>query len=292
MVIQIAIVSGKGGTGKTTLSGALAELFENVVIADCDVDAPNLHLLLKPSVIEEYEYHGGKKAHVTPEKCDGCTICVQHCRFDAISLVNEKAEIDEYACEGCGVCELVCPKDAIALHETLSGMFFVSKTHVGPMVHARLKPGEENSGKLVAEVRKKALDIAEKEKYPVVLIDGAPGIGCPAISTVTGVTYALVVTEPTNSGIHDLMRIVEMLRHLRRDFGVVVNRSTLDLSNTTKIHEYCRSEDVEMIGEIPHDPLVMRATEEGKSVMIYKESAAAEAIKKIHRMLMKKFNLD
>jgi len=202
---QIVVISGKGGTGKTVMSGCLAALARNAVMVDADVDASNLHLLLHPEIEERHVFKSGKKAVINEEECTGCGICVPHCRFDAL-IENEdgKVRVDPLACEGCGVCRIVCPVEAVIMEENTSGEWYVSRTKYGPLVHARLGIAEENSGKLVSEVRKKAVEIAGLEGRDLIIMDGAPGIGCPVIASVTGTDLALVVTEPSLSGLQDM----------------------------------------------------------------------------------------
>ncbi|MDK2864895.1 MAG: hypothetical protein PWP37_1087 [Thermotogota bacterium] len=289
-MIQIAVVSGKGGTGKTTLSAALNLLFENNVIADCDVDAPNLHLIFQPTIQQTHEYFGGKKAVIDYARCTACGVCEKFCRFDAIKQEENKIVIDPYACEGCGVCVLKCPYNAVSLASVKAGEYYESLAAHRPMVHAKLLPGEETSGGLVAEVRKKALEF-EKVGKKVVIIDGAPGIGCPATSSITGVTYVVVVTEPTVSGLHDLQRIVETVRHYRRDFGVVINKSTMNPKKKDEIVAYSRKEGITILGEIPFDSAVNTATVNGVSILEYPESMAAHSIIKIFENLRKELKI-
>ena len=289
-MIQIAVVSGKGGTGKTTLSAALNLLFENNVIADCDVDAPNLHLIFQPTIQQTHEYFVGKKAVIYYARCTACGVCEKFCRFDAIKQEENKIVIDPYACEGCGVCALKCPYNAVSLASVKAGEYYESLAAHRPMVHAKLLPGEETSGGLVAEVRKKALEF-EKVGKKVVIIDGAPGIGCPATSSITGVTYVVVVTEPTVSGLHDLQRIVETVRHYRRDFGVVINKSTMNPKKKDEIVAYSRKEGITILGEIPFDSAVNTATVNGVSILEYPESMAAHSIIKIFENLRKELKI-
>ncbi|MCD6253822.1 MAG: 4Fe-4S binding protein [Thermotogae bacterium] len=291
-MIQVAVVSGKGGTGKTTLSAALNLLFENNVIADCDVDAPNLHLIFQPAIQQTHEYYGGKKAIIDYSKCTSCGVCEKFCRFDAIQRDGDKIVIDPYACEGCGVCVLKCPCKAVSLVDSKAGEHYeswVSKAQ-RPMVHAKLQAGEETSGGLVAEVRKAALKF-EKSGKKLVVIDGAPGIGCPATSSITGVTYVVIVTEPTISGLHDLQRIVETVRHYRRDFGVVINKSTMNPEKKDEIIGYAEEEGIPILGEIPFDSTVNTATINGKSILEYPESLAARSIAKIFENLKEKLKI-
>ncbi|AFK06463.1 P-loop ATPase, MinD superfamily [Mesotoga prima MesG1.Ag.4.2] len=287
-MFQIAIVSGKGGTGKTTLSGSLSVLFDSIVMADCDVDAPNLHLILENKLIEKYEYFGGKKAEIS-DSCISCGICEKYCRFDAV-IRGGPYSVDPYACEGCGMCVAVCPADAITLKDNKSGDYFLSQSNGIPLVHALLTPGEETSGGLVAEVRKLAIKVAEEEKKEVIIIDGAPGIGCPATSSITGTTYVLVVAEPTVSGNHDLARIVETIKHFKRDFGIVINKWDLNKSKSSFIESWCGANGIEIIGKIPFDEQVERATIMGKPVVSIKGSKAAEAIVRIAQRLKRKIS--
>jgi len=263
---QIAIISGKGGTGKTTLTASFAALGKNIVIADCDVDAPDLHILLHPQVIETQEFRGPKVAVIDEEKCINCGLCKESCRFDAI---NENLEVDPFMCEGCGVCVVVCPNEAIHLREKVAGYTFISKTKYGVMSHARLNPGEENSGKLVTLVRYNAQQIAEKEKRDLILIDGPPGIGCPVIASVTGVDAGLVVTEPTMSGIHDLERALQLLEHFQVKPLVCVNVYNINEENARKIIRFCEKHGIEVAGTIPFDPVVTEAMVNGKPVVEY-----------------------
>lgn len=287
-MFQLAIVSGKGGTGKTTLSGSLSVLFDSIVMADCDVDAPNLHLILENKLIEKYEYFGGKKAEIS-DSCISCGICEKYCRFDAV-IRGGSYSVDPYACEGCGMCVAVCPADAITLIDNKSGDYFLSQSNGIPLVHALLTPGEETSGGLVAEVRKLAIKVAEEEKKEVIIIDGAPGIGCPATSSITGTTYVLVVAEPTVSGNHDLARIVETIKHFKRDFGIVINKWDLNKSKSSFIESWCGANGIEIIGKIPFDEQVEKATIMGKPVVSIKGSEAAEAIVRIAQRLKRKIS--
>ena len=290
-MIQIAIVSGKGGTGKTTLAGSLSELFNNHVMADCDVDASNLHLLINADINEKFEYFGGKKAHIDQDACISCGICLENCRFDAIYIKDEKYIIDEYACEGCGVCAYLCPVDAIELNESKAGEYYVSFSNKLPLVHAELIPGEETSGGLVAEVRKKAVSVAEENNKEVVIIDGAPGIGCPATSSITGVSFVIIVTEPTQSGLHDLKRIIETVELFRREFAIVINKYDINTEKTKELENFCKENGYEIISKIPFDEYVVKATAEGVPVVKYTNSKASKEILKIYEYLKNRFNL-
>ncbi len=277
------MLSGKGGTGKTTLVASFAALAQSILITDCDVDAPDLHLLLNPEIIQMYEFKGSKLAVIDEAVCTQCGKCEEACRFNAIT----DAVIDPVLCEGCGVCAYVCPLKAISLKERISGYAFVSKTKYGPMSHARLNPGEENSGKLVTLVRNNAKQVAEKEQCDLILNDGAPGIACPVIASVTGVDLGLVVVEPTLSGIHDLERALGLLNHFRILALVCINKYDINRENTRKIIAFCESNGVEVAGNISFDPLVTRAMVAGKPVVEYSpKSAVSKEIGKVwHRVL-------
>lgn len=267
---QITILSGKGGTGKTTLTASFAALAKRLVVADCDVDAPDLHMLLKPTVMRKQEFKGSKVAVMDRSKCIKCGICEERCRFNAIN----ELEIDPILCEGCGVCAYVCPAEAITLNEKVCGYAYVSTIRYGFMSHARLNPGEENSGKLVTLVRHNARQIAQKEKVELILNDGPPGIGCPVIASVTGVDLGVVVVEPTLSGIHDMERALKMLNHFQINPLVCINKYDLNMENTKKIEEFCMDNGIEVAGRISFDPIVTEAMVMGKTVLEYSPNSA------------------
>ncbi|RQW78500.1 MAG: (4Fe-4S)-binding protein [Methanothrix sp.] len=280
---QIAIVSGKGGTGKTSLVASLAALAkERVVTADCDVDAPDLHLILQPTVRERREFFGMKKASIDESKCTKCGSCLDHCRFGAV----HDFQIDPALCESCGVCKLVCPSEAVAMIDRLSGYAYISDTRFGPLVHAQLFPGEEASGKLVAMVREMARTVAASHKRDLVLIDGSPGIGCPVIASLTGVDLALVVTEPTITGEHDLERILDVAGHFGIKTLVCVNKYDLNLVAAQQIEDLCRARGVEIAGKLPFDPSVVDAMVQAKPI-VEVGGPAAEAILGLWKNLAK-----
>jgi MinD superfamily P-loop ATPase len=270
MVKQITVLSGKGGTGKTSLVGSLAALTKKTVMTDCDVDAPDLHLLLKPEILQTQEFKASRVAVMDEEKCIQCGKCEELCRFNAI----EKLVIDPILCEGCGVCAYVCPVEAIELRERISGYAFISRTKYGPMSHARLNPGE-----LVSLVRQNAKKVAETENCELIINDGPPGIGCPVIAAVGGVDIGLIVVEPSLSGIHDMKRALGLLSHFKIPSLVCVNKYDINEENTDRIVEFCRSNGVEVVGKIPFDPLVTEAMVAGKSIVEYSpKSRVSEAI--------------
>jgi MinD superfamily P-loop ATPase len=273
---QLTILSGKGGTGKTTLTASFAVLAKNAVIADCDVDAPDLHMLLHPEVVETQAFSGSKIAVIDQTKCFEWGLCRKKCRFKAI---NRNLEVDPIACEGCGVCTVVCPSNAVTLTERNSGHAYTSKTKYGFMAHALLNPSEGNSGKLVTLVRQNAKRLAGQENSDLIIIDGPPGIGCPVIASVTGVDAGLVVTEPTMSGIHDLKRALQLLEHFSVTPLVCINMYDINLDNTETIMRFCKENSIEVAGRIPFNPKVTEAMVNGKTVMEYSpESDVAKEI--------------
>lgn len=283
--LEIVIVSGKGGTGKTSIAGALASLMTDKIVADCDVDAANLHMILQPEeVLQTKEFVGGKKAKIDLEKCTKCGLCRDLCRFDAI---GGDYIVDVISCEGCGVCYYLCPVQAVEFSPRLSGYSYVCSTSSnGVFVFAELLPGEENSGKLVAMVRNEAREEAKKAGSKYVLIDGPPGIGCPVISSVTGTHLAIVVTEPTPTGIHDMERIVELTRHFKIKTAMVINKWDVSPPHTDKIKRYCAEKDIQFLGEIPYETAITKAQKEAKTILEYAPgSDASVAIRKIYARL-------
>lgn len=281
---QLTILSGKGGTGKTTITASLAVLAKNTVVADCDVDAPDLHMLLHPEVIKTQEFKGSKLAVVDEEKCTECGLCREKCRFDAIT---EDFKIDHIACEGCGVCTIICPVEAITLTERISGHAYISKTEYGFMAHAMLSPGEANSGKLVTLVRQNAKILGEREHSDLIIIDGPPGIGCPVIASVTGVNAGLLVTEPTMAGIHDFERALQLLRHFNVPPFVCVNMYDINKDNADKIVDFCREHGIEVVGKISFNPVVTEAMVNGKPIVEYAlESDVAKEIEKMWEKIL------
>lgn len=255
---ELLILSGKGGTGKTSITGALAMLLPETVLADCDVDAADLHLLLSPQVREEHAFWSGVEAVIDPMLCSGCGICADLCEFHAIRM-EEKAVLKLFSCEGCGVCARFCPEQAIRLQEKQCGVWFRSDTEYGPMVHARLGIGEENSGKLVSLVKKRSRELAEVEKASWLLVDGPPGIGCPVIASFSGADFVLLITEPTLAGLHDLQRVADLARHFKIPVGVCINKWDLHPGYGADIERLCREQGIPVLAKIPFDRAVVGA---------------------------------
>ncbi len=256
---EIVIISGKGGTGKTSLTGAFAHLAENKVVCDLDVDAPDLHLLLAPQVEQQEAFVSGHEAEIDPELCNGCGLCASMCRFGAIRENGTAMTVDSLRCEGCKVCVAFCPAAAIRFPEKHCGQWYVSATRFGPMVHAQLFPGEENSGRLVMLLKTKARELAKARGLDLVLCDGAPGIGCPVISSLSGTHLAVAVTEPTPSGRHDLERVASLCDHFRVRLTVIINKYDLNDAHTKGIESFCSEKGYPVIARLPHDPVVTEA---------------------------------
>ena len=281
---QIVVISGKGGTGKTVITGALAALAKNKVLADCDVDAADLHLLLQPKIKERHIFKSGLTAVINKKLCQQCGKCISACRFQAIS---DDFKIDPISCEGCAFCSQVCPVGAIKMHENTSGEWFISSTRFGSLVHAKLGIAEENSGKLVSLVRKVAKELADKQKADWVIVDGAPGIGCPVIASLSGIDCALIVTEPTLSGLHDADRVIQVTRHFNVPSKLIINKYDLNPDMTDKIIAYCHKNSISLIGKIPFDKAVIKAVVEGKTILEYTDGTLASMITSIWERLQK-----
>ena len=274
---EVVIVSGKGGTGKTSVAAGFADLAANSVFCDCDVDAANLGLVLGGEEKESHEFVASSRAQVDPEKCTRCGLCARVCRFDAFA---GPGVVLRGSCEGCGLCSRVCPTQAIRMSPVLSGYWYVSETEKGPLVHARLEPGEENSGKLVTLVRQKAREIAQSSGRATIVTDGPPGIGCPVIASLSGADLAVIVTEPTLSGIHDLERIVDVCRQFRVPAVVCVNKYDIHEENSRRIEWQCEEMGVSLGGKVPYDENVPRAMVRGLPVTRY-SCPASESIRSL-----------
>jgi len=293
--IEIVVVSGKGGTGKTVLASSLAALIDDLVVADCDVDAPDMHLLLAPTIVKHEAFSGSKIASVDADTCTSCARCAEVCRFGA---VNEEIRgevrdysIDGLACEGCGVCAWICPAGAIDLEDAPTGNWYVSRTRFGKMIHAGLGVAQETSGKLVTVVRKEARRTAIVDRSRFVLIDGPPGIGCPVIASIAGADLAVIVTEPTLSGLHDLKRILELTRHFDLRTVVVINKYDLNSEMCSQIQGFLEEQKIPLAGRIGFDGQVNRAIAAGKTIVEYSDSEAAREIRHIADWITRSFHV-
>ena len=283
---EILVVSGKGGTGKTSITAALASLFQTAVLADCDVDAADMHLILNPEVQSTHDFMSGHEAIIRQEDCIACGQCSPRCRFEAIDATEDGTyRVDPYACEGCGVCVWTCPVNAIDFPESHCGQWFESKTRFGTMIHAKLSVAAENSGKLVAQVRQEAKRVAEEEGNDTVLIDGPPGIGCPVIASMTGVSTVLLVTEPTLSGIHDMERVIDLAKHFDIDVSVCINKYDINQDLTDCIARNLETRSIPLLAKIPYDKAITAAQIDRKSVVEYGDSPAAVEVKKLYKGL-------
>ncbi|MDD2901181.1 MAG: ATP-binding protein [Syntrophales bacterium] len=277
---EIIIISGKGGTGKTSLTGAFAHLAGGQIICDLDVDAPDLHLLLKPSRERQEEFYSGHEAKIDPGKCDGCGVCASLCQFGAIREKGSGYAVDLLRCEGCKVCVAFCPAEAIGFPEKHCGQWYISATRFGPLVHAQLFPGAENSGRLVMVLKQQARELAKAQGADLVLCDGAPGIGCPVISSLSGAHLAVAVTEPTPSGRHDLERVAELCGHFQIPLAVIINKYDLNPEETSRIAGFCRGRSYPVAGRLPHDLSVTEAMVQGLVVTELPETAFSLGLKR------------
>ncbi|MEE8593902.1 MAG: ATP-binding protein [Candidatus Bipolaricaulota bacterium] len=280
---QVLFLSGKGGTGKTSLAAAFAVLTEDKVLADCDVDAANLHLLLDLQVVEAGDFEGSKEAIRDASLCTQCGRCREVCRFNA---VHENFEIDPYLCEGCGACVTACSANAITLEPRISGRWFNAKTNWGPLASAELLPGEETSGKLVMQVKRNMQTLAESLAPEWAIVDGSPGIGCPVIASVSGVDAVILVTEPTLSGMHDLERILDVVNHFRIPSYLVINKADLSADLSERLERFALEKALPVLGHIPYDRAVTDRLIEGRSVVEDEESSAGAAMGNVFRNFM------
>ena len=269
---ELVIISGKGGTGKTTIAACFAALADGKVLADADVDAADLFILLEPEIRKRQEFRSGSVAWIDLEPCTRCGQCREVCRFHAIS---SEFAVDHINCDGCGVCAHICPAEAIRMQECISGEWYISETRYGPFVHAKLGAGQENSGKLVTVVRHNARLMAEDKGLDWIIVDGPPGIGCPVISSITGASAVLMVTEPTLSGMHDMKRVAELAAYFKIPRAVCINKSDLNPQVADEIAGYCRDQEIRIVGRIPYDLVVSRALVQRKILVEYDPEAAA-----------------
>ncbi|NLJ77057.1 MAG: (4Fe-4S)-binding protein [Peptococcaceae bacterium] len=293
-MIEITVISGKGGTGKTSLVASLTSLAPKPAVADCDVDAADLHLVLDPQVKESHDFSGGKLAEIIPAKCNSCGKCYELCRFGAV-IKNENKKpayaIDPISCEGCGVCSYFCPEKAIAFEPAINGQWYISETRYGPMVHAKLGIAEENSGKLVALVRDQAKKIAENKNLSYVIVDGPPGIGCPVIASVTGTDYVLIVTEPTLSGEHDLARVMELVNYFKIPAFLCLNKHDINPAMSDKIENLALNAGIKVVGRIRYDRAVTEAQIKKLPLVEFTDAPVATDLKNVWNTLIHEINL-
>ncbi|THB70214.1 MAG: (4Fe-4S)-binding protein [Gammaproteobacteria bacterium] len=278
---EIVIISGKGGTGKTSITASLTALAQNSVIVDCDVDAADLHILLSPEVEKRERFISGKLAAIKQDQCKNCGICVKHCKFGAIRSVDGTWKVDSAMCEGCGLCDFLCPAGAIDFQPRDCGEWFKSKTKYGPMIHAKLGIAAENSGRLVSLIKEEAKKCAQENGKNLILVDGPPGIGCPVIASISGADCVLVITEPTMSGIHDLNRALELTDHFGIETLVAVNRYDINPDNARKIKKICFGSKAKYVGKISSDQSMVDAQIQGKSIVEYGNSKCIKEIENI-----------
>jgi MinD superfamily P-loop ATPase len=293
-VKQLVILSGKGGTGKTSVAAALAHLASEemrIVLADADVDAANLELVLDPASLEEHVFMGGQVAVIEPDRCTLCGRCYEVCRFDAIVPGDDTYRVDPLACEGCASCVYQCPEEAIHSEEQQAGLWFRSDTRFGPLFHAHLFAAQENSGKLVTMVKQQGRLLALEEGRNLLIVDGPPGIGCPVISASAGADLALLVTEPTVSGVHDLERILSTVNHFRVPALVLINKADVNPAHTANIGAYCQTQGIAVVGTVPYHTAVTEAMVKGQPVTIYQpEGAIASALRGVWGQVRKRLN--
>jgi MinD superfamily P-loop ATPase len=284
---QLVILSGKGGTGKTSVAAAFAHLAAEgehpirAVLADADVDASNLELVLDPTVLETHKFMGGGVAVIDIEECEGCGVCAEVCRFDAISLDEGLPLVDPIACDGCAACVYQCPTQAIHMEPQQAGQWFRSEGRYGPLFHAALRPAQENSGKLVTMVKQQARLLALDNDYELIIVDGPPGIGCPVISAASGADLVLIVTEPSAAGVHDLGRVLQTTEHFGLPALVCINKADLQEEATATIEAFCRDRGIEVVGHIPFDTRVTRAMVQGLPVTSYYDTPVAETLRQV-----------
>lgn len=282
---EIVVISGKGGTGKTSLTAAFAQLADNAVICDLDVDAPDLHLLLDPKIVVEESFISGHEAIIAPERCVGCGLCAEMCRYDAIDPDGAVYRIDPLRCEGCKVCVAFCPEQAIDFPDRHCGQWYRSDTRFGPMVHAQLFPGQENSGLLVSKLKKEARVFAEEHGQSLILCDGAPGIGCPVIASMAQTDLAVIITEPTPSGVHDLERVASLCDHFQTKVAVVVNKHDLNSEHTGRIAALCAEKGYTLAAKLPHDTAVTESMVRRQAITEGPDSPIARQVREAWRVI-------
>ena len=288
---ELVVISGKGGTGKTSIVASFASLAKNAVFADCDVDAADLHLILSPQVKQATDFTGGKQAFIVSEKCVGCGKCKAICKFEAISYSVQKGfAVNPISCEGCKVCVEFCPAHAIEFKNVINGQWFVSDTRFGTLIHAKLGIAQENSGKLVTLIRKEAKRIADEHNKELVIIDGSPGIGCPVISSITSADLVVLVTEPTMSAQHDLERVIELVGHFKIPVLVCINKFDINTKKAKEIETNLNQRGINVAAMVPYDNVVTKAQVAGQSVVEYTNNGVAENIKSLWQAVLDVLN--
>ena len=280
-IAEIVVISGKGGTGKTSLTSSFAVLGgNNLVVADCDVDAADMHLLLNPTILHQEDFYSGKTAMINTDGCTHCYKCKNVCRFEAINIIDGDFVVNGLNCEGCSYCFHVCPTRTITMPDALSGRFYISRSRLGnTLVHARLNIAADNSGKLVTKVREEAKRVAKEENKKIILVDGPPGIGCPVVASLTGTNFAVIVTEPTVSGLHDLERVAELIAKMKIKAGVIINKADLNIQMSEKIKSLATQLNLLVIAELPYDQAFTEAITLGKTIVEYNNSGIKKKIK-------------
>lgn len=287
---EIVVLSGKGGTGKTTIASSLAVLFRNKIIADADVDAANMYILMNPDNIKSGDFAGKPVARIDNRSCINCGICKDLCRFDAIDIINSQHTIDQLSCDGCTLCSLACPEKAIQMEPVMVGKWLSSDTEYGKFVYARLDPGAENSGNLVTMVKHQAKLLAESEKTNYILIDGPPGIGCPVISALSGADYTIIVTEPSIPGISDLKRMIKLSDHFKVKSGIVINKHDINSDNTKKIEVFADENNIDILGKVPHSFCIINEISK-RTIPVGQCRELKEPLTEIYKKILNYFEL-
>ncbi|MFA9391817.1 MAG: ATP-binding protein [Prolixibacteraceae bacterium] len=286
---EFTLLSGKGGTGKTSISAALASLVSEAIFCDNDVDAADLHLIFKPEVLEKHQFEGAWVASIKQDICTQCGICMDTCRFNSIHENNGIVEVNAFQCEGCRLCERVCPVGAIQSERSDRNFWYISATRFGTLVHARMAPGEENSGKLVALIRNKTKEIAQSKNLKYIINDGPPGIGCTAISSITGTDHILLVSEPTKSGLHDAIRVIELAKNFKVPISALINKFDLNADMSDQIETELAHYQIPILARLPFDEIFVEAMIEGKNIVEFApDSSISKQLKSVWEYLKDK----